>query len=149
MEYRSQPAGAPYAVLHSPVPSWGHHRIKAGLKFAFLGKKKKTKREKTHNPQRSYKQQQGASDSEERATIRSQSHPRCYQTCYGHNVDHLPHELPSSTGLFSLTSLPFSSLKHLFPDRKKLCFLFLMTAPIRMYHSSAKKDTGILHQNVS
>lgn len=49
-EHRSQPAGAPRAVLRSPVPSWGHHGRKAGLSFAFFGEKKE-KREKKSQPQ--------------------------------------------------------------------------------------------------
>lgn len=65
---------------------------KSRAELCFLrGKKKKRERKNPSRRLRPCKQQHGASDSEVGATIRSQPHPGCYQTCYGDNVDHLPH----------------------------------------------------------
>lgn len=103
-----------------PSTYLGTSQKKSRAEICLLGKNKPTNKreEKTHNPERPYKQQQGTSNTEARATIRSQSHPGCYQICYGDNVDHLLHELSSSTGVFSLASLPYSSLKHLFRQKR-------------------------------
>lgn len=105
-----------------PSTFLGTPQKKSRAEVCFLQEKKTKTKTKNPQPQRPYKQQQGASDSEGGATIRSQP--------YGWDVVAIRHametmwiiflmQLPSPNGLLSLASFPFSSLKHLFPDRKK------------------------------
>lgn len=147
MEHGSQPAGHP-AVLCSPVPTWGHHRRKAGLKFAFLGKTNlQTKERKKPTTQRDH-----INSSREPLTQRQEQ-----QSDPSHILDAIRYAMETMWIIFFMNCPPplvSSPLPHFLihprsicSDRKEAVLPLPHDSPNQDVSQLAKRNMGILNHS--